>query len=217
MKFIVFLLFFISQSICAEVYKDFAPFTTLATIKKNYPNANFEVVKAAWVKENDLFLEITGSGLSGTTYVATSKRSDSEVKETIDRLKKRLDLDPSLNNDAWNNLIESEEKYLVAPDDEKYTIDWLRWVPNLPLPIERLISKFGEPDIYDFQEEDFQPYAQWVKRGLLARLSDDKKRVFSIQYSFSEDDYNSALGIKPSATSVKDNSKVQKKSKTKAQ
>lgn len=213
MKFIALVFLLICHSLSAEVYKDFVPYITVAKMKSNYPNANFEVVKAAWVKENDLFFKVTGQGLSGTTYIATYKRPDSEVKEAIENYKKKIEENQNGNNAVWQAMIEMEDEYLVAPLDEKYTIHWLRWVPDDPIPIERLISKFGKPDVYDFQEEDFQPYAQWLKRGLLTTLSDDKKRVFTIQYTFTDEDYNRALGInnKPAVVSKPNNKSKPKK------
>ena len=193
------LLFFILtiafKSSIAEVYKDFLPYTSVAQIKLNYINANIEVIKAGWVKENDLFLKITGPGLPGITYVATKKRTDDEVKEAIERYKRIIADGKSDSNDFWQRMIESNERYLNAPEDEKYTVNWVRWVPGVPFSIERLKSKFGDPTKFDFGEDDFQPYAEWSARRLSASLSDDKKMVFAVEYHFTDDDYNRALGL----------------------
>ena len=56
----------------AEIYRDFTPYLSLSEIKKRYPNATFDVVKAGWVQENQTFLKLHGTGLPGVTYLAFS-------------------------------------------------------------------------------------------------------------------------------------------------
>lgn len=214
---VVFILTVTFKSSIAEVYKDFVPYTSIAQMKANYPNARFDVVKAAWVRENDIFLKITGAGLAGTIYVATSKLSDDSIKQKIESFKAIIAKQPDQDNTYWNNKVASHERYLTLSNDEKYSIDWLRWVPDVSFPLERLKAKFGEPDKYDYSESDFQPFAEWFKRGLRVNLTDDKKMVHSIEYYFTDEDYNKALGIEEAPIAPANEPKsVQKKSKTKA-
>lgn len=216
-------LFIILLLICfrseAEIYKDFVPYTTIAEMKAKYPNAKFEVVKAAWVQENDIFLKITGAGLAGTTYVATSKISDNAHKEKIERYQRLIAESPDKDNSLYIEGIARNERYLALPADDRYSIDWLRWVPDVNIPLERLKAKFGEPSKFDYSESDFQPYAEWTKRGLRANLSDDKKIVYSIEYYFTDEEYDRALGIEPAPAEVAEppkQSSKKPKSKTKA-
>ncbi|HCU84866.1 hypothetical protein [Methylophilus sp. UBA6697] len=214
---IIFLLFLLACfQTQAEIYKDFAPFTTVAQMKAKYPNAKFEIVKAAWVKEKDKFIKITGDGLPGTIYVATSKSSDAVITQRIERYKALIAENPDQDNSAYNAGIEFNEKYLSLPDDERYSIDWLRWVPDVAIPLERLKAKFGEPNKYDYGESDFQPFAEWSARDLHVNLSDDKKLVYSIEYHFTDEEYDIALGVKDAPSMPADAFKpVQKKSKLK--
>lgn len=197
MRQIFLVLLFICFSVKAEVYKDFVPYTSVAQMKARYPNAKLEIVKAAWVRENDRFFKITGEGLAGTTFVATSKLSDEYYRQKIERLKAYIVEHPEEDTTFYQNSIAFSEKTLVLPDDERYTIDWLRWVPDVPIPLERVKAKFGEPSKYDFSESDFQPYAEWSTKGLHVNLSDDKKMVYSIEYTFTDEENNRALGIEP--------------------
>lgn len=210
----IFILFlFICFRSEAEVYKDFVPYTSVAEMKANYPNAKFEVVKAAWVQEDDLFLKITGAGLSGTTYVATSKSSDARVKQRIEKAKEYIAEHPEQDNSSYEADIAVNERILARPLDDRYLIDWLRWIPDTLIPLERLKAKFGEPNKYDYNEDDFRPYAQWTARGLRANLSDDKKSVVAIEYIFTDEDNNKALGIEPAPAELA--KPAPKKSKTK--
>ena len=77
------------------------------------------------------------------------------------------------------------------------TIDWVRWVPDVNIPIERLKSRYGEPEKCDYSTEDYRPYCEWESKGVNARLSDDKKQVFAIEYTFTLKENNLAAGIKP--------------------
>lgn len=186
----------------AEIYKDFTPYISLKKIKENYPNAKFEEVKAAWVTKNEAFIKLTGSGLAGTTYLALST-SDSYWQKVISDSETKIAENPNADNIELLVTIDSANKFINEPLDEKLTLNWLRWAPDSALPLERLINRYGNPDVYGVDDESFQQFCNWTKRRVRAMLSDDKKMVFSIEYGFTLEENNRAMGInEPEATKL---------------
>jgi len=181
----------------AEVYKDFKPFMTLHNIKNNYPNGRFEEVKAAWVTSDMGFYLLTGSGISGKIYLAFDS-TDSFWKSAIEEKQNEIaKLEPEADAQKireFNINISNYQRFIDQPIEKRLTLSWVRWVPNEEIPLERLQSKYGKVESCGYNDENFRPFCEWTSRGLLVDLSDDKKNVFTIQYSFTQDDYNRAMG-----------------------
>jgi hypothetical protein len=185
---------FFSNISLAEIYKDFTPFISLKKIKEHYPNAKFEEVKAAWVKKDESLIKLTGSGLAGTTYLALAT-SDSEWEKEISDSEIKVAENPNEENLELLAIIDKARFFLNRPLDEKLLLNWLRWSPDSALPLERLINRYGNPDVYGVDDESFQQYCDWTKRKIKANLSDDKKMVFTIEYGFTLEEKYRALGI----------------------
>ena len=191
-KFILVLLYFgvYSNQVLAEIYKDFLPNDTLASIKVKYPNASFEPIKAAWVKENEAFVALKGVGISGTINLKFSN-TDWLWKGFIKYNQDLIEKNPTADNSELENKIKEVNAILNLPLDQRLSLDWLRWIPIQPIPFDRLVSKYGTPEKCDFGSEDFRPYCEWTSKGVNTNLSDDKKLVYSIEYTFT----NSETGI----------------------
>lgn len=78
------------------------------------------------------------------------------------------------------------------PDDKAFTVDWVRWVPDAPIPLRRFISKYGKPDRSDFSDDDMQPYRSWDTKGLTAYLSDSESFVLRVDFGFTKDELRAA-------------------------
>ena len=168
---LVLLFLFCNVSI-AEIYRDFTPFLSLSQIKKRYPNAIFDVVKAGWVQENQTFLKLHGTGLPGETYLAFSY-DDSYFTKRILEIDKEVAATPDVDHTETLKSREHIQKVLDRSLDEKMTLDWVRWVPVAMIPFERLKSRYGEPEKCDFSLEDYTPFCEWSSKGVHAILSDD--------------------------------------------
>lgn len=77
-------------------------------------------------------------------------------------------------------------------DDTGLTINWVRWIPDNPIPLERYKSKYGQPTECGFSDGDLTPFCRWKEKALYATLSDDKKTVFQVDTSFTRDEYKKA-------------------------
>ena len=166
--FAVFLLFPVIAK--AEIYQGIAPLDTLGKIKEKFPSAIYESVNAAWVTENDAFYKITGTGISGKIYV------------------KFDDLRPVFRKNLLENTdpkkIEIYEKLSQEENEDALSVNWVRWMPEQPIPLQRFIQKYGNPSKSAFDDQDLTPYKSWVNRGISAYLSNNEKYVLRVDYSF---------------------------------
>ena len=198
----------------AEIYKNFLPSDSLALIKTKYPNAKLEDTKAAWVKEDESFIKLTGVGIAGSIFLKFST-SDTLYKQLIKFDQDIIDKNPTSENFLPINDIKRNNDLLTLPLDQRLTLDWVRWAPPDPIPLVRLVSKYGNPEKFDFDPETFQPFCSWPRKGVIANLSDDKKIVYSIEYYFTSEELgiSKPLQAQPSEPEVKE--KLVKKNKVK--
>jgi hypothetical protein len=196
------LLTILSSAAWAEVYNGMGPFKTLAEIQQMFPRANFTRMFPAWAQPDDIMYMVGGLGITGTMVL---KFSDYRPI-----YKQRAEA--AIND---NNAIMAEhyEKEANGPDNS-VVIQWVRWVPDSPVPIERLIAKYGKPEKTDFNSDDFKPFKAWPTRGITAYTSDDGKRVQKIDFGFTDKDYRAALNLQDPAP-TKEKVAVKKKPKAK--
>jgi hypothetical protein len=152
------------------------PLDTLADLQAKFPNATFEQLHPAWAGESDVMYSITGSGLSGKIIVKFN-----DMRPFYKKMAEEAD---EKKEDGQNPPVFWRE--MAGQADNTVMVSWVRWIPVLPIPIERLITKYGKPDRSDFSTDDFEPYKEWTSRGIAAALSDNGKMVVRIEYSFTE-------------------------------
>lgn len=153
----------------------------LGEVKKLFPGAKYEEEKPAWAKEEDKLYSVTGEGIQGTIII--------KFHDPRPFYRKQI----SESND--NVLKEIFTPYANGSPDESLEVQWVRWIPDKPFPVERMINKYGKPDINDYSSEDFQPFKQWETQGIVATLSDDGKNVLNIEYYFVKEDYPEHIQI----------------------
>jgi hypothetical protein len=182
-----------SVSARSEVYQGITASSSLGDIKKRFPNATIKKVDAAWVTSSDGFYIMTGVGLPGTTYLAFFDPrplfSELLAKEESKAIAVRRLPDSDEKASKLKNVDESlalDSRYANESDDDALTINWIRWVPDAPIPVARYIAKFGTPSKTIFKDDTMQPYSSWTSRGLGATLSDDQKLVLSVEYTFTD-------------------------------
>lgn len=173
--FILLLAILLPGVAMAESYQGIGPLDTLSDVKNRFPQAEFSRIVPGWAQESDVLFEIKGRGMSGVIVV------------------KFDDYRPAWKQDLEKNPEAEHLRQLVEQSDgDAITVNWVRWVPDAPIPIQRLISKFGPPEIHGFSNEDFQPYRAWKKKGVAAFLTDDEKAVVRVDFTFSLEDLRSA-------------------------
>ena len=167
----------------AEIYKDFVPFITLKQVRLNYPNAKFEDTKPAWASEDEALFTMTGEGLAGTIVLKFSK-PDKYNNEKIAEYEKDILSATQENVQTIQSIIENYKSKLALPLEEKLTLDWVRFVPTAEIPYERLVSRYGKAEKCDYDQNTFKPYCSWLSKGITVSLSDNKKMVDTVEYSF---------------------------------
>lgn len=166
----------------AEIYQGIVPYSSLGDVKKLFPKARFKKMDPAWAQERDAMYTVTGKGIAGTIVI--------KFNDYRPVFRKRLE--EASDNDVKGYLKPLSEE----SEDDALVVVWVRWVPDVPFPVERIIARYGTPERSDFSPEDFQPQKIWDSRGILATLSDDGKNVFSIEYEFTDKEWKDAWEAK---------------------
>lgn len=185
--------FIITASVAnGEIYNGIGPLFKLSDLRNKFPTADFKDEKPAWAQEEDVMYSITGNGLSGVIV----------VKLTNSKL-------------WWKKVIETEanetrkqryERFAEKASDE-LEVSWVRWIPETPFPVTRLITKYGKPESSDFDQVSYEPFKEWKSRGIQAYLSDDGKNVTRIDFNFTDKEVieasMKASGIEPEVNNNK--------------
>jgi hypothetical protein len=158
----------------SETYRDIGPLDTLGDVKAKFPNAQVKKLSPAWAQSTDALYQFTGPGLSGTII----------IKFTDARPEYKKDLETNANEARTAPL----QLLANQTDDDALGVNWVRWVPEAPFPVQRLISKYGSPEVSAFSDEEYEPYRRWIRKGLTAFLADDEKKVTRIDFLFTADD-----------------------------
>lgn len=167
------LLLLIVQPVFAEIYREIKPYTTLADLKSMFPGATFEILNVAWAKEGEALYKVSGVGLPGSMRI---KMNDSAV--------------------LWQKLIASMSeapvdeglKKFATSTDETISVEWVRWIPDVAIHIDRLVSKYGPPENSRVSGDDFSTSKTWDSKGVSALLLDEGKFVVQIDFTFTIDE-----------------------------
>lgn len=146
---------------------------SLGEVKQKYPHAIYKKEKPAWLPPSESFFTISGAGLPGLLKIDFSDGRPyftSEIKKHID--------DPD-----WPYK-DSFDKQGTATDDEALSVNWVRWVPEVPIPIDRYKKKYGSP-VCDF-DSSMMPFCKWPLVGLDAQMSEDNKFVLFVTTNFTK-------------------------------
>jgi hypothetical protein len=162
----------------AETYRDIGPLDTLGDVKARFPNAQAKKLSPAWAQPTDAMYQFTGNGMSGT-IVVNFYDSRPNFKKSLERSTE------GAPNEYLQNLANQS-------DEEAMSVNWVRWIPDAPIPIQRLVLKYGPPEKSPFSDENYQPYREWEKKGVVAFLSDDEKNVIRIDFSFTNQEMRKA-------------------------
>lgn len=175
---IAFLALVICASAYAESYRDIGPLDNLGDVKNKFPNAKVEKLSPGWAQATDALYQFTGIGMSGWIII---KFDDYRPK-----WKEEAEKDPT------SEKAEFFQNSSQKSDEEAMSVNWVRWVPDTQIPVQRLISKYGKPEKSGVSDESYQPYRSWDKKGVEAYLSDDEKHVVRIDFFFTREEYRKA-------------------------
>lgn len=188
---LAYLIFGFPTCVYAETYRDIGSMDTLGELKKKFPTANISKQNPAWAQKTDALYQISGEGMSGVIVVKFYDKRP-YLQELLMRAGDSLD--PSVKEKTENLINQTEE--------EAITVEWVRWVPDYPIPVTRFVSKYGKPDKSGFADENLQPYRSWEKKGLTAYLTDNEKNVVRVDFEFTKSEQRAAYlkkGMTPPA------------------
>lgn len=163
----------------AEIYLGITPYSTLGDLKEKFPAATFERAQPAWAQEDQVMYRMSGTGIPGRIVVMFN-----DVRPSFRRLH-----DAETDDDKKQMYAD----LLHARDDLMLEVLWVRWVPEKPFPVQRLITKYGKPNRSGFSEGDFRPYKRWTGKAVTAALSDDGKEVLFVDFNFTRKELRDAF------------------------
>lgn len=162
----------------AEILFGIEPLSTLGDVKKRYPGATFTRIKAAWVQDDQVFLEMTGTGFPGKLRIAFTDFRVAFKREAERR-------------EAVGDAADFHRQMAAASEDDGLEVEWLRWAPEKPMPLERFKTKYGEPKC-GYDSDSMQPFCEWTSRDVRAHVSDDMKLVGHITVGFTRAEMRTA-------------------------
>lgn len=159
-----------SAALLAEIYRGIGPLDTLADVKAKFPGAKYERFQPAWAQPGDALYEVSGPGLSGTIII------------------KFQDLRPFFKQALATQLSQEDRKIyedLAGRSEEvSLSVEWVRWIPAEPIPLQRFVSKYGKPDASGYTDSELEPYREWTTRGIVAFLSSSELLVVRVDFAF---------------------------------
>lgn len=160
----------------SEIYQGIQYLDTLGDIKAKFPNAIIENLNPAWATEYDALYSVRGTGLTGSIII--------KFTDTRPYWRNEWDKIPPEKVDETDRGQSITFKFMNESDEEALTVEWVRWVPEQYIPLERYISKYGKPDKSGYSDDDMKPYKEWTSKGILVILSDDGKYVGRVDFAF---------------------------------
>lgn len=161
----------------AEIYQGITPNTTLGDLRVMYPGGKFLRVKAAWVTERDALYDVSGAGIAGRMLIAFH------------------DIRPTARD--WLKAPKTKagipfmRKLATQSDNDALTVEWVRWVPDAPIPADRFEAKYGKSE-HGYDDSDMTPFRKWPNRGVHATLSDDELFVLYVEFNFTDEERRQA-------------------------
>jgi hypothetical protein len=177
-----FALFLLTASFAqAETYEGIGPWDTLGDLKQRFPGTNFERLRPAWAQAADVLYAVTGPGLSGKIVVKFLDGRTADPSQVRDQAKFR-----GMSDNAAQMFAAEQTRLKDLPEDAGLIVEWVRWVPDRPIPLQRFIAKYGLPTKSDFAKDNLQPFRDWTEQGLTAYLDDAEKSVVRVDYTFTD-------------------------------
>ena len=155
----------------AEKYSGIGYQYSLNDVRAMFPSATMEEDPAAWTQPTEKFYKIEGGGIPGRIRILFS------------------DVRPIFSNlyQAEPSGTETEKLYYFAaslPDNRAYVVEWVRWCPDVDLPVSALIKRFGRAFKKEVDGRDFSETYTWPKIAVSADLNAAGTRVINVNYVF---------------------------------
>lgn len=166
------------QSLAATMF-ELAPFQTVTDIRAKWPGATLTRVELAWVKDGEVSMKMRGQGLPGELLVLFNDWRPTFTKMIAQN--EADGVDPNLT-------VITARAEVRKGNDDSLTLEWFRWIPPAPIPMDRVIRMYGKPSVCKPSPADFSPICRWVAEGISITQSNDEKSavLFDFQFSKSE-------------------------------
>ena len=157
-------------SLRGEVYMGINYSDSLGKVRKLFPTAKLTNEKPAWATPSDALFSIKGAGITGT-IVVNFHDPRPFYKELVEGA------DPGPETAEKNRLA-------LQSDDDALNVEWVRWVPDTAIPLNRLVEKYGPWDKKEINNQNYQSQRTWTKRKITVTVADDEKYISNIDFNF---------------------------------
>ncbi len=159
----------------AIVYPSIPVNANVNDIRAAFPRATIEDVSTSvgWLKANERLMSISGGGLGGTIYVKMS-----DMRPIWEKLYREAEV-----GSKAEAFFDERRRY---PEDKTFQTDWVRMSFDRPVPLANIVERFGKFHKKALRNDDYSRYVAWTSgpnNGLSAQLSDDGKKVESLDYN----------------------------------
>lgn len=172
----------------AETYAGIGVMDTFADVKRRFPGAAFEKLQPAWAQTGDVLYSISGEGMAGRTIVKFIDSRTVDWKSPLEESVRK-----SFPQGAADEIVRSATHLGELAESQALVVEWVRWIPDRPIPLRRFLAKYGQPTKRDLADEDLQPYCDWTPRGVTAFLNDSADQVIRVDYTFTDKERDQAF------------------------
>lgn len=191
-----------------ELYAGINYGDSLVSVKQRYPSADLARLNPAWAKPEDALYKLAGAGIPGTIIIKFTDRrigareelnSLAEMKPACES--PRLGPTPAPTQEwidvlspheggvcydelyGWYKRDEQKNETTVSlADDNAFVVEWVRWIPDSPIPLKRLTASYGPFDKKGVDENGLEPFRRWTSRGATAYLDDSGGLVLRVDF-----------------------------------
>ena len=173
-KFIIMLCLILSPALVhSGIYRGIEPLDSITDIKRKFQAAKIVESRPAWIDANETLCEISGTGIDGKIIICFyDYRSEYRMLSKTEP-----------DNKKYSELANLKH-------DEGVEIIWVKWVPSQSISASGLISRYGNPDRYEFVANKQQ--CLWIKKNISANLDTDSNFCNSMNFRFTRTEQTNA-------------------------
>lgn len=190
----VLVLLLVTSTAYADKFFGIFPYATSSEVKSVYPNAIYSDIKPSWLKDDQKFISIHGSGIDGTISVIYSNelnRAKKDIQQYLDREASGESL--GFVENEWKNFHSMAiKKYELNPSLDPWIVEQIRWSPSKEVKLATFIKRYGKPDREEIDDIMYR-YKIWEKKYNIKAKVDDNNMIDVVVYGAIHGDYFCAI------------------------
>ena len=171
----------------AETVLGLEPLEPLSSVRQRFKPENIVPEPVSWLRPNQYFCVLQNTELGGKVLLLFEHDDEARKRKLAALEKSVAGLPPQSLSRSTRLLLRQQREHLAKPLDDRMALVLVRWIPEAPLRLSELTSRYGKPDDRRDRDPIYGALLVWNK-GVTAHLSEDRKSARMIEYWFTEDD-----------------------------